>query len=255
LGAPGAENDKGTVFVYSGCTGSLRFTHTGTNQSELGGAVAGLGDLNGDGIPDYAAGAKFSRVGGADRGAVYLYSGRSGRLLYRFLGETKGDIFGRSVAAAGDVNQDGLSDLLVGASSKETALGKDIGGAYLFAGNDLFLQASLPEVAEGATLSLFTRGGEPGATYFLSIFEINGIRAPRNLLTAGTLDEFGEAAFEIEVPAGLAGNEFAFKAWSWKTVPQDLPPDRATWSSGPTDPTTVNKQVLIDSGRERVVIE
>jgi hypothetical protein len=48
-------------------------------------------------------------------GGVYVYSGHEGDLLYELHGEAKNDRFGVSVASAGDADQDGFGDLVVGA--------------------------------------------------------------------------------------------------------------------------------------------
>jgi hypothetical protein len=95
---------------------------------KAGTSVATLGDINGDGIVDYAIGAPFSdRNGRADSGTVYVVFGRSDAAGpsdlaaftlndgFRIDGAGSGDLAGTAVVAAGDVNGDGLNDLLVGA--------------------------------------------------------------------------------------------------------------------------------------------
>src|SRR4030095_4743874 len=61
------------------------------------------------------------------------FSGKDGSLLLTLTGSGPGDSFGASVAAAGDVNNDGTVDLIVGAPNDGTA-GPDAGGAYVFSG-------------------------------------------------------------------------------------------------------------------------
>ncbi len=80
------------------------------------GSVSGVGDIDRDGIPDFAVGAERDLAGGKDAGSVWIHSGRDSSVLARFQGGP-GDTFGHSITAAGDVNADGFPDLLVGAPS------------------------------------------------------------------------------------------------------------------------------------------
>ncbi len=88
-------------------------TLDGAKQNDaLGRAVSTAGDVDRDGYPDLIVGAtQLTRPG-----SVSVYSGRDGRLLYKFTGTGSDDTFGYSVGAAGDVDKDGYDDFLVGAT-------------------------------------------------------------------------------------------------------------------------------------------
>lgn len=101
----------------------LARTHAGTTTSGLfGSATANLGDLTGDGVPEYAIGAPGHgnfQVPAVLAGRVFVYNGATGRELVRpgllnLGGSMDGDLFGRSVAGLGDATGDGIPDFAVG---------------------------------------------------------------------------------------------------------------------------------------------
>jgi hypothetical protein len=100
---------KSEVRVISGATGAVIYPFVPVSPSvSFGKALAGPGDLTGDGVPDVLVGAAFASS------PVVLFSGANGHAAKIFadpglLG------FGSAVAAAGDVNGDGTGDIVVGA--------------------------------------------------------------------------------------------------------------------------------------------
>ncbi len=113
----------GGVIVYSGKTGAMLYDvyspYVGGNDARLGASLAALGDVNGDGVPDFAAGAPFADVVTSigtlqNAGEVIVFSGADGAEIRRFSGSEVNGWFGESVANAGDVNHDGRDDLVIG---------------------------------------------------------------------------------------------------------------------------------------------
>ena len=107
----------------------------------FGFSVTGIGDLNGDLIPDIAVGAPNDDDGGTDNGAVWtLFLNRDGtakgfaKISERFGGFSgeifPADHFGTSVVNAGDLDGDGISDLFVGAPDTDIG-GTDAGAAWV----------------------------------------------------------------------------------------------------------------------------
>ncbi len=135
--------DTGRAYLFLGGTIGLLptpvFTATGEAAGDFFGfALAGLGDVNGDGLADAAIGAYTNDGGGADAGRVYIFHGTVTGLesspSLTLTGAAAGDLFGFGLAGAGDVNGDGFNDLLIGAFGND-ATGDGAGRAWLYFGS------------------------------------------------------------------------------------------------------------------------
>ncbi|MCH7879867.1 MAG: FG-GAP repeat protein, partial [candidate division Zixibacteria bacterium] len=127
-------SNAGRAYVYSGQTGALLHTFTGEAAGDwFGHSVSGAGDVNNDGFADLIVGGPGNNAGGGNAGRAYVYSGQTGALLHTFTGEAAVDFFGFSVSGAGDVNNDGFADLIVGAYRNDAG-GSDAGRAYVYSG-------------------------------------------------------------------------------------------------------------------------
>jgi FG-GAP repeat/Dockerin type I domain len=94
-----------SIHIYSGS--SFRYDDV---------SIASAGDMNSDGIPDILIGNARDTTYGLQSGAAYLYSGADGTLLDTYYSTNPGpsEGFGKSVGVGGDVNGDGVLDVLIG---------------------------------------------------------------------------------------------------------------------------------------------
>ncbi len=114
------------------------------DEDKAGWAVAGVGDVDGDGLADFLASAPFNDEAATNAGQTYLILGTAAAYTQdtdlstvdaSFLGEASEDRAGTAVAGAGDVNGDGLDDLLVGSAVNDEAA-SNAGQAYLVFGRE-----------------------------------------------------------------------------------------------------------------------
>jgi hypothetical protein len=119
----------GRAFVYQGSSAGLSTTADWTADGDQAGAFFGVavgaaGDVNADGFSDVIVGANLYDDEETDEGRAFVYHGSAAGLSLTADWTAESDQafshFGDSVSEAGDVNQDGFSDVIVGASNYES---------------------------------------------------------------------------------------------------------------------------------------
>ncbi len=134
IGAPGSNGTSGSVHVYSGGSGLPLHALAGDPiNGFLGRSLEDMGDIDGDGLGDFAMSRLNCHYAGDDHGAVVIMSGSSMLPIAWMLGDYEDGHFGRSLSNAGDVDGDGKDDVVVGAPSVSTSL-LLVGRYALFAG-------------------------------------------------------------------------------------------------------------------------
>ncbi|HKY31375.1 MAG TPA: FG-GAP-like repeat-containing protein [Candidatus Polarisedimenticolia bacterium] len=150
------QSDEGRAFVYPGSDSGLAVTPAWTAESDQGSAgfgvsVATAGDVNGDGYSDVIIGAHFYDNGQTDQGRAFVYlgsvSGLAASPAWTAESAQTGAFLGRSVATAGDVNGDGYSDVIVGASAFDNGQTNE-GRAFVHLGSASSLAATAAWTAE-----------------------------------------------------------------------------------------------------------
>jgi len=129
--------DAGSAYIYFG--GSTPDNTPDVNLSGVAGdrfgySVSTAGDVNGDGYSDVIAGALQNDAGGTDAGRSYIYFGginMENTADAILTGAAAGDQFGISVSTAGDMNGDGYSDIIAGASGNDAG-GSSAGRVYIY---------------------------------------------------------------------------------------------------------------------------
>ena len=174
-GDPSAGSNAGRSYVVFGKTGTTGielsaiaagtggFVINGQCASDYSGwSVASAGDVNGDGLADLIVGAKYGNPsGGSNAGRSYVVFGQTGTTAidlsaiaagtggFVMNGECASDNSGWSVASAGDINGDGLADLIVGAKYSDPATLNDAGRSYVVFGQTGTTEVNLSAIAAG----------------------------------------------------------------------------------------------------------
>jgi hypothetical protein len=139
IGSPNEDSsgylNNGAVYLYSGKDGSVLKRWEGVGSAvRLGGAVANLGDVDGDGSTDVAF--RYGIPVGVDRGRVVIRNLTTDVEIHH-LGDPAGvRSFGTTITAAGDLNQDGHADILIGAPDEAFGFNSEVGTVSAYSGAD-----------------------------------------------------------------------------------------------------------------------
>jgi hypothetical protein len=221
IGAPlqdvEGSTDQGQAYVISGADGTLLLTLNDPNpqaDAHFGSALAGTGDIDGDGNGDFLVGApgknvgacgKFSGTDGCSVGQAFVFSGSDGSLLWTLNHPTPsaGSFFGSAVASHSDLTGDSIPELIIGAP------GQYIGvfvpsQAFVFNGKtgDLLLTFDDPNGVEVESLV-----GQTFGSVVASVGDLGGTVASDILIGDAQQDVGGNTdQGQVSVFSGDGGN-------------------------------------------------
>ena len=171
VGALGYNSLMGRAYIYYGgsrmdSTADVILTGQAAGDG-FGGAVSPAGDVNGDGYADVIVGAYGYNN---NTGRAYIYYGGSSMdnlADVTMTGEAEGDFFGVSVSTAGDMNEDGYADVLVGAMGYSSATGR----AYLYRSSSPPIVPHITSVKDVP----FDQGGKVTVNWIRSAYDAKGV--------------------------------------------------------------------------------
>jgi hypothetical protein len=242
VGAPGANHSAGAVYlVGGGRRGSIGAHASGIVTlsgalpgDQAGASVAGVGDVNGDGRPDFVLGAPGADPEGrSGAGAAYVIFGGPGGSLdltdvgargFRIEGPSAGAAAGTRVARAGDINGDGLADVLIAAPNVPGDPLAARGVVYIVYGKRDTGTVDLASLgAAGVPIPSTTDNVSIGQSGLAGGEDLSGDRIPD--LSVGTFEEgdeeggelftmFGQRAFPGSVGVGDGLTLSGAQGWS-----------------------------------------
>ena len=168
----------------------------GENANDSSGWVSSAGDVDGDGLDDLLIGANGNDDGGGGAGKTYLFFGSTVALGgsfdlsladAAFVGENGGDNSGARLSTAGDVDGDGLDDLLIGANGNDDG-GNGAGKTYLFFGSTVALGGSFDLSQADAAFVGENSGDASGGNPVSSAGDVDGDGLGDLLIGAATFD-------------------------------------------------------------------
>ncbi|MGD8623433.1 MAG: FG-GAP-like repeat-containing protein [Anaerolineae bacterium] len=139
----GDQTDEGAALAYYGSANGLSteanwWAESDQTEARLGASVDTAGDVNGDGYADVIVGAHLYDHGQTNEGAAFVYHGSPTGLSpthdWMAEGDQANSRYGRRVSTAGDVNGDGYTDVIIGASAFDTNL-IDSGAVFVYYGS------------------------------------------------------------------------------------------------------------------------
>ncbi|MCK6525532.1 hypothetical protein L6R49_29335, partial [Myxococcota bacterium] len=218
LGAPywtsaNDNTDRGGVFLFetpltasSYTLDDAEFSVEGLNKNDVLGYFVEAADLDGDGVDEVIVSANQADEGGAEAGAVYVFSGGalSGAVLSSdadvvILGGASADELGSGMRALPDLDGDGRRELFAGAKGDDTS-GSGAGAAYIFSWSG----GTAPSTASDASWVIYGEGLGHALGRDAAVGDLDGdgaVDLAASATNAGSIGE-GEVYVYLAPPPG-----------------------------------------------------
>ena len=232
FGGPGI--GTGGSVELSGLDGSNGFVLNGVDSGDFaGGSLSGAGDVNGDGVADLLIGAdRASPNGNSSAGESYVVFGGSGVGTggsvelsdldgndgFVINGIDVDDFSGESVSSAGDVNGDGIADLVIGASGADPNGNNNAGASYVVFGMAPVVQCNGLSVTVDLNLNESPTAGDDVILGTPDADTINALggndticgEGGDDIINAGTGNDWIDGGAGDDVIRGNGGNDTIF---------------------------------------------
>jgi hypothetical protein len=219
IGAPrysNGQDNEGAVFVYYGSPDGLKKEYSWITEGQqanafFGTSVSSAGDVNKDGYADIIIGSHFYDNGETNEGKVFVYLGSASGLAKEPVWTAESNQvsanFGKSVTAAGDINKDGYSDILIGAPNFDNGQNNE-GRAFLYLGSNMGLTQSPAWTGESnQTDANFGNSVASGG-------DVNGDNFSDVIIGANRYDEGMSNVGKIYVYLGASNGLSMYPDWS-----------------------------------------
>ena len=210
-----------TVIDLSTLTAAQGFVVFGdANYDYAGRSVSSAGDINGDGIGDIIIGAPQGDNGGSNAGEAYIIFGKAGIARtsidlgtltpadgFIIQGDVANDVLGFSVSEAGDVNGDGIGDIIIGAQGGDNG-GSSAGEAYIIFGKTGATRSGIDLTTLAASDGFIIQGDvadDQAGRSVSAAGDVNGDGIDDLIIGARSGDDGGSAAGEAYVIYGKSG--------------------------------------------------
>ncbi|MBL8680786.1 MAG: VCBS repeat-containing protein [Myxococcales bacterium] len=209
VGAPtgtnGTSRAVGYVLVYQGGRDTMQLAAALTEADSFGSALAVVGDRDGDQFPELAVGQPRAMMAGSEIGSVLVYRGspsgltRTPTIVTDTVVNTR---FAESVGNGGDINGDGLAELLVGVPGASPMDRLNVGELRVFYGRDaLPVQSITGRVAGDEFGSTVSTAGDINASGRWSVLVGAPIANPMSRTRAGEVHLFFASVTGLLAPA------------------------------------------------------
>ena len=237
IGSPSFSNgqsSEGRAVVYHGSSSGLKTTVAWSVESDqasslFGWSVSSAGDVDGDGYSDVIVGAYAYDNGQSDEGMTYVYHGSANGLLttndWFFEGDQIEAFLGWSVSTAGDVDNDGYSDVVVGAHYYDNGYGNE-GKAFVFRGSSSGLLTTSIWGEEWRAGQVLISGAQfplpemwTGTVIRMCLLELGGIMPLQVMKVRHISIQEDLMAFILQVSGStLVHWIVSFLAWLWQVL-------------------------------------